>query len=92
MPPLGVQNYGDVPLTEFQLEKGYRMLLYTDGITERFNAHGEQYGEKRLLIPLEIPGAMQPQEMLRAIMNDLEGFAGDSPVDDDQALLIGIVE
>jgi len=89
---LGVQNYDDVPLMEFQLEKGDRLLLYTDGITERFNTDGEQYGEKRLLRHIEAPGAMQPQEILEAVMNDLEGFAGGLPADDDQALFIGIVE
>ena len=29
------------------MEKGDRLLLYTDGITERFNIDDEQYGEKR---------------------------------------------
>ncbi|MFC1581073.1 SpoIIE family protein phosphatase [Thermodesulfobacteriota bacterium] len=90
--PLGFQNYDGVPLTEFQLEKGDRLLLYTDGVTERFSIDDEQYGEKRLLGHLEAPGSMQPQEILEAVMDDLEGFAGGRPADDDQALFIGIVE
>lgn len=90
--PLGWDNYSDVPVTEFQLEKGDRLLLYTDGVTERFSTTEEQYGEKRLLNQIEMSGAMQPQEILNAIMNDLERFAGERPADDDQALFVGVVE
>ncbi|MFC1579425.1 SpoIIE family protein phosphatase [Thermodesulfobacteriota bacterium] len=90
--PLGYQPYDHVPMTEFQLEKGDRLLLYTDGITERFNIDDEQYGEKRLLSHFGTPGPMGPQEILKSVMDDLEGFAAGRPADDDQALFIGIVE
>jgi serine phosphatase RsbU (regulator of sigma subunit) len=90
--PLGFQPYHEVPLTEFQMEKGDRLLLYTDGVTERFNTHGEQYGEERLLRHIEMPGPVGPQKILSVIMEDLEVFAGELPADDDQALFIGIVE
>jgi sigma-B regulation protein RsbU (phosphoserine phosphatase) len=89
--PMGVDPYEQVPVTEAELQPGDRILLYTDGITERFSIDGETYGEERLLRQLESGGDSQPQELLTAIMKDVDGFATGRPADDDQALLLGIV-
>ncbi|MBW2433868.1 MAG: SpoIIE family protein phosphatase [Deltaproteobacteria bacterium] len=89
--PLGIDPYERVPVTEAELHPGDRILMYTDGITERFNTDGETYGEERLLRQLEAGGDLQPQELLTAIMQDVNAFANGRPADDDQALLLGIV-
>jgi serine phosphatase RsbU (regulator of sigma subunit) len=44
-----------------------------------------------LLRQLEVGGELQPQELLTAIMQDVNAFANGRPADDDQALLLGIV-
>jgi sigma-B regulation protein RsbU (phosphoserine phosphatase) len=80
-----------VPVTEAELQPGDRILMYTDGITERFSMDGKTYGEERLLLQLEANQNSQPQEHLAAIMKDVDDFAKDRPADDDQALLLGIV-
>ena len=90
--PLGIDPYEKVPVTEAELLPGDRILMYTDGITERFSIDGETYGEDCLLRQLEGDGNLQPQELLTAIMKDVDEFANGRPADDDQALLIGIVE
>ena len=90
--PLGIDPYEKVPVTEAELQPGDRILMYTDGITERFSMDGKTYGEERLLRQLEGDGKLQPQELLGAIMKDVDAFAGDRPADDDQALLLGIVQ
>jgi len=91
--PLGIEPYEiEIPVTEIKLMPGDRFLVYTDGLSERFNAAGETYGEERLLKPLATDNAAAPQEVIAAIMGDVEQFAGDHPADDDQALLLGIVE
>ena len=90
--PLGVDPYEQVPVTEAKLHPGDRILMYTDGITERFNTEGETYGEERLLRQLEAGGDLQPQELLTAIMQDVNAFANGRAADDDQALLLGIVK
>ena len=89
--PLGVDPYEQVPVTEAELQPGDRILMYTDGITERFSMDGKTYGEERLLLQLEANQNSQPQEHLAAIMKDVDDFAKDRPADDDQALLLGIV-
>jgi sigma-B regulation protein RsbU (phosphoserine phosphatase) len=90
--PLGIAPYEvDIPVTETTLEVGDRFLIYTDGVSERFNSGGEIYGEKRVLQLLATEAANDPQQVLAAIMTDVERFAGERPADDDQALLLGIV-
>ena len=90
--PMGIDPYEQVPVTEAELQPGDRILMYTDGITERFSIDGETYGEERLLRQLEGGGDLQPEELLSAIMKDVDDFANGRPADDDQALLLGIVE
>jgi len=90
--PLGIDPYEQVPVTEAELQPGDRILMYTDGITERFSMDGKTYGEERLLRQLEGDPDSQPQEMLAAIMKDVNKFANGRPADDDQALLLAIVE
>ncbi len=79
-------------MTETKLEAGDRFLVYTDGVSERFNKEEDIYGEKRVLQLLATDNADNPQDVLAAIMADVERFAGKRPADDDQALLLGIVE
>jgi sigma-B regulation protein RsbU (phosphoserine phosphatase) len=91
--PLGIEPYEiEIPVAEIKLGPGDRFLIYTDGLTERFNSDGETYGEERLLIPLATERAATPQAIIDAILGDLTNFAGGRPADDDQALLLGIVE
>lgn len=91
--PLGIEPYEiEVPVTETKLESGDRFLVYTDGLTERFDMEGNTYGEERLLKPLATDSTSDPQGVVAAIMADVRQFAGKRPADDDQALLLGIVQ
>jgi len=91
--PLGIEPFEiEIPVTDIKLEPGDRFLIYTDGLTERFNEEGQTYGEDRLLKPLATDSAHDPQGVITTIMADVEQFAGQFPADDDQALLLGIVQ
>ncbi len=90
--PMGIEPFDKPPpVTEAQLKPGDRLLIYTDGLTERFNEQGDAYGEQRLLQQLGAEAGNDPQQVLAAIVEDVERFAGVHPADDDQALLLGIV-
>jgi sigma-B regulation protein RsbU (phosphoserine phosphatase) len=45
---LGVRPSEEYAQTEFPLEAGDRLLVYTDGLVEAVNARGEAFGEARL--------------------------------------------
>jgi sigma-B regulation protein RsbU (phosphoserine phosphatase) len=85
---MGFDPYDQIPVTEIILGPGDRLLLYTDGVSERFNSEKQPYGEERLCRQMERPGSGDPRELLKGIVQDLEGFAGEHPADDDQALLL----
>jgi len=91
--PLGIEPYDQpIPVTETKLNRGDRFLVYTDGVTERFNAAEQAYGEQRLLRTLATDKTGSHREIIDAIKRDVKQFAGDYPADDDQALLLGVVE
>ena len=91
--PLGIEPYEiQIPVTKVKLQQGDRFLVYTDGLTERFNPAGKTYGEERLLQALATNSVQDPYGVITAIMDDVEQFAGGLPADDDQALLLGIVQ
>ncbi len=68
--PLGVQGpRSDQPIVgQEQLEPGDRLLLYSDGIVEARNAHGEFFGEDRLVDftqRAELAGLPAPETLRR---------------------------
>jgi serine phosphatase RsbU (regulator of sigma subunit) len=68
--PLGVQGpRSDQPVVGHeQLEPGDRLLLYSDGIVEARNAHGEFFGEDRLVDftqRAELAGMSAPETLRR---------------------------
>ena len=47
-PPLGFFSAPDIGIADFQLQKGDRLVLFTDGVTETFDKEGRQFGRERL--------------------------------------------
>ncbi len=90
--PMGFQPFDRVPVAEVALQPGDRLLFYTDGVTERFNPENQPYGEDRLCRQLERPDAADPQQVVDAVVRDMDEFARDRPPDDDQALLAAFVD
>ena len=89
---MGFDPYDQIPVTDIRLEPGDRVLLYTDGVSERFNIDKQPYGEERLCRQMERPGADRPAAVIAGIMQDLEGFSGGHPADDDQTLVTAFIE
>jgi serine phosphatase RsbU (regulator of sigma subunit) len=90
--PMAIDDYEDVPLTNTTLQAGDRLLLYTDGITERFNPQGECYEVKRLCEKFAEECDHDVRKRIKMIMEDVNRFADGLPADDDQAILVLTVE
>ena len=90
--PMGISQFGRIPVTRTQLNPGDRLLFYTDGVSERFNPEGEQYGEARLLDLLRTTPCPPPQKMIEIIIEDVNRFAGGRAAEDDQALLFLLLD
>lgn len=86
--PLGAiakQVYGSA---EIQLSPGDTLILYTDGVTEAFNAQEEMFGENRLLNLVETSKADLPGILLMEIRDSIFEFTTGAEQSDDITLLI----
>ena len=89
---MGLSPYAEVPVTEVALHPGDRLLFYTDGVTDRFNASQERYGTNRLLQQFSDTVPHDPEVILKGIIDDLSRFTGGCPAGDDQAILVIVVD
>ena len=72
-----------------KLNKGDRLFIYTDGITEATNDYNELYGEERLLKILKSVqnNGISSRDLLDIVRNDLNDFVLDAPQFDDITML-----
>jgi phosphoserine phosphatase RsbU/P len=71
-----------------QLERGDILLLYTDGVTEAFNLHNQQFGEDRLAEVIQQNSALSAEELIQKVLEALHGFVDRRPLADDATLVI----
>jgi sigma-B regulation protein RsbU (phosphoserine phosphatase) len=70
-----------------RLLPGNLLVMYTDGVTDAQDRHGEFYGEQRLLQVIRRCNC-PAQETLEIILEDVDQFTGGMPQADDITLLI----
>jgi sigma-B regulation protein RsbU (phosphoserine phosphatase) len=69
------------------LKEGDLLVLYTDGITEAFDASGSMYGEERLTEFINKHHKKAPKELIVDLQSDVTDFAGNAEQSDDMTLL-----
>jgi sigma-B regulation protein RsbU (phosphoserine phosphatase) len=72
---------------EIMLEPGDTLYLYTDGVTEAMNPDKELFSEPRLHEALKKYRDCHPKELLCAIKQEIEEFAGGADQADDITML-----
>jgi phosphoserine phosphatase RsbU/P len=82
--------FADIEFTgrTVRLNPGDSLCLYTDGITDRTNAEGEQFGFDRFEMLLKETVGGDASGIVRNVFQKLETFAGDEPAPDDQTMLV----
>jgi sigma-B regulation protein RsbU (phosphoserine phosphatase) len=86
--PLLLTDLAAVPTIGDTLERGDRILFFTDGVTDRESAAGEPYDVPRLATALAAGGEGPVERALASIVADIETFAGGSEPRDDNTLLL----
>jgi sigma-B regulation protein RsbU (phosphoserine phosphatase) len=71
-----------------QLQDGDVLVVFSDGVTEAFNAAGEEFGESRLLECLAENRGSEPAELLHKILSAVQRFAGGAAQSDDVTALV----
>jgi len=84
---LGLFKEWDCSIGESQIYPGDILALYTDGITESFNAAGEEFGAERLVEALWRHRELSSPALLAAIVDEVKQF---SPLEqhDDITLIV----
>jgi sigma-B regulation protein RsbU (phosphoserine phosphatase) len=86
--PLLVMDLPAVPVSQYQLQEGDRILFYTDGVVERENSDGAMYEVARLKQTLSRLHQHSAEELVQEIIRDVEQFAAGHELQDDQTLLL----
>ena len=87
-PVLGVIPDTDYEVETLKLERGDRLLLYTDGVTEANAGYEEFFGAERLKGVLEDTASLTPADQLKVIRDDVRSFVGSNEQFDDITMLI----
>lgn len=68
---------------KYKFREGDSLLLYTDGLVEARNTHGEEYGEERLEGLFSIYGSLHAKTITQKVRSSIEQFMGEEkPIDD----------
>ena len=79
---LGAFKEWECEVEESQLFPGDTLALYTDGITEAFSPHREEFGEERLVEALRRHRALPPCELLSSVVDEVRRFSPHEQHDD----------
>lgn len=86
---LGVLPRRGYPTSELRLERGERLLLYTDGISEARDPAGAEYGDARVADYLRLqPATGSDEDLVDGLVADVLRFCGATPPHDDMTLTL----
>ena len=86
-PPVAVMEGIKYKQSEFDLNPGDCLFVYTDGVTEATNSEDELFGEERLINSINKNIDARPEELLPELRKDIDAFVGDAPQFDDITML-----
>jgi len=90
---VGGLPFGILPETKYDsatvtLAPGDWLVIFTDGLVEAENARQEDFGEARLLAAIEAGKAVEPADMLKRLMAEVDLFVGNTPQHDDVTCML----
>jgi len=86
--PLGMFCTTHFRVCEIALAPGDKLLLYTDGLTEMFNAAGDEYGVTRVHSLAKKHAATEPSALLTACLDEIRNFSATAKQTDDLTLMV----
>src|ERR1035437_1443030 len=86
--PFGIQPEVKYDSATVTLAPGDWLIIFTDGLMEAENARQEEDGEPRLLTAIEAGKTLEPSEMLKRLMAELDLFVGNTPQHDDVTCML----
>jgi phosphoserine phosphatase RsbU/P len=85
--PIGMFSAEKFSVTEFQMERGDVLLLYTDGLSEALDGDGSEFGEQRISKLLELNHSLTPRQLIGTLVTAVQSFRNGGKVTDDLTLM-----
>jgi serine phosphatase RsbU (regulator of sigma subunit) len=86
--PLGIMDDSEYPETRFTIEKGQKLLIISDGITDAMNSQGKYFTSAGVLNFLRESTTESVVEFGKNLISAVHSFAGREPQFDDQTLIV----
>ena len=91
--PIGMIDEADYEDEVVQLNPGDRLWLYSDGLVEAMNDHGDQFGKDRLYAELQATDAISVRDGVEHLLRCVEDWTGTGgPQDDISLIALGITQ
>jgi len=87
--PLGIQPEGVFQEETIALGESFRLLLYTDGLSDVMNSSGKRYGQENVecWFAATAVRCRTAEEVKTALAEEVKRYRGSSPLNDDQTFL-----
>lgn len=85
--PVGSGLGAEYAVTEFDLDIGDRIFLYTRGITNAEGKGGERFGTERMLALLNSYKKTDNETTILLMGDEVKKFTGNAPLEDDMTML-----
>ena len=86
--PLGMFCNTEFHVCELRLAPGDKLLMYTDGLTEMFDAKGDEFGVRGVQALAKRHAAAAPQVVLDACLEEIRQFTANAKQVDDLTVLV----
>ncbi|HEX5944436.1 MAG TPA: PP2C family protein-serine/threonine phosphatase, partial [Anaerolineales bacterium] len=86
-PAIGLAEHFHARMETIGFSQGDSLLLYTDGVTEVYNFHNEEFGQERLGELVHQHADRTAPDLLQEIRQAVSAFGGDRPLVDDVTMV-----
>ena len=86
--PIGLLEGREYEEVAVDTQIGDTILFFSDGVEDQLNSKDEDYSRGRVQRLLKKHGAESPKAIAAAIFSDLDAFRDDTPITDDQSVVV----
>jgi sigma-B regulation protein RsbU (phosphoserine phosphatase) len=77
--------------SHLQLQSGDRLVLFTDGVTEAEDAHGDEFGDQRVVRALQDAGSRSAEDVRQHLMEAVTSYCGGQFRDDATVVVLAVL-
>ena len=86
--PLGLQEEVTLDSQSLTIPSGGLMVLYSDGLSEAQDIHGDQFGADRLTQELQAVCHLPAERVCASLWEQVQAFSGEQPQADDFSVIV----